>query len=105
MSISELRDATKTYGSGAAAVHALEKVSLAFEPGEFTAISGPSGSGKTTLLNLVGLLDVPTSGSVRIIDQAVAGLGSRALARLRAQNIGFVFQFVARSASISMEYR
>jgi putative ABC transport system ATP-binding protein len=53
----------------------------------------------------VGLLDVPTSGSVRIIDQAVAGLGSRALARLRAQNIGFVFQFVARSASISMEYR
>ena len=92
MSISELRDATKTYGSGAAAVNALEKVSLAFEPGEFTAISGPSGSGKTTLLNLVGLLDVPTSGSVRIIDQAAAGLGSRALARLRAQNIGFVFQ-------------
>ena len=92
MSICELRDATKTYGSGAAAVHALEKVSLAFEPGEFTAISGPSGSGKTTLLNLVGLLDVPTSGSVSIIDQAAAGLGSRALARLRAQNIGFVFQ-------------
>ncbi len=92
MSISELRDATKTYGSGAAAVNALEKVSLAFEPGEFTAISGPSGSGKTTLLNLVGLLDVPTSGSVSIIDQAAAGLGSRALARLRAQNIGFVFQ-------------
>jgi len=92
MSISELRDATKTYGSGAAAVNALEKVSLAFAPGEFTAISGPSGSGKTTLLNLVGLLDVPTSGSVSIIDQAAAGLGSRALARLRAQNIGFVFQ-------------
>ena len=92
MSISELRDATKTYGSGAAAVHALDKVSLAFEPGEFTAISGPSGSGKTTLLNLVGLLDVPTSGSVSITEQAAAGLGSRALARLRAQNIGFVFQ-------------
>jgi putative ABC transport system ATP-binding protein len=92
MPICELRDATKTYGSGAAAVHALEKVSLAFEPGEFTAISGPSGSGKTTLLNLVGLLDVPTSGSVSIIDQAAAGLGSRALARLRAENIGFVFQ-------------
>jgi putative ABC transport system ATP-binding protein len=92
MSICELRDATKTYGSGAAAVHALEKVSLAFEPGEFTAISGPSGSGKTTLLNLVGLLDVPTSGSVSITEQAAAGLGSRALARLRAQNIGFVFQ-------------
>jgi len=92
MSISELRDATKTYGSGAAAVHALETVSLAFEPGEFTAISGPSGSGKTTLLNLVGLLDVPTSGSVSLIEHAAAGLGSRALARLRAQNIGFVFQ-------------
>ena len=92
MSISELRDATKTYGSGAAAVNALEKVSLAFEPGEFTAISGPSGAGKTTLLNLVGLLEVPTTGSVSIIDQAAAGLGSRALARLRAQNIGFVFQ-------------
>ena len=92
MSICELRDATKTYGSGAAAVNALEKVSLAFEPGEFTAISGPSGSGKTTLLNLVGLLDVPTSGSVSIVEQAAAGLSSRSLARLRAQNIGFVFQ-------------
>ena len=92
MSICELRDATKTYGSGAAAVHALDKVSLAFEPGEFTAISGPSGSGKTTLLNLVGLLDVPTSGSVSITGQAAGGLGSRALARLRAENIGFVFQ-------------
>ncbi len=92
MSICELRDATKTYGSGAAAVFALDKVSVAFEPGEFTAISGPSGSGKTTMLNLVGLLDVPTSGSVSIIEQAAAGLSSRSLARLRAQNIGFVFQ-------------
>jgi putative ABC transport system ATP-binding protein len=92
MSICELRDATKTYGAGAAEVHALEKVSVAFEPGEFTAISGPSGSGKTTMLNLVGLLDVPTSGSVSVVEQAAAGLSSRALARLRAQNIGFIFQ-------------
>jgi putative ABC transport system ATP-binding protein len=92
MSICELHDATKTYGSGAAEVFALDKVSVAFESGEFTAISGPSGSGKTTMLNLVGLLDVPTSGTVRIAEQAAAGLGSRALARLRAQNIGFIFQ-------------
>ncbi len=92
MSICGLQNATKTYGAGAAEVHALDEVSVTFESGEFTAISGPSGSGKTTMLNLVGLLDVPTSGSVTIVEQAAAGLSSRALARMRAQNIGFIFQ-------------
>ena len=92
MAICELRDATRTYGTGAALVKALDSVSVAFQPGEFTVVSGPSGSGKTTLLNLVGLLDAPTSGVVLVGDLDASTLRGRALARTRAQRIGFVFQ-------------
>jgi len=92
MAICELRDTSKHYGRDATLVHALEQVSLSFEPGEFTVISGPSGSGKTTLLNMVGCLDVPTSGTVLIEDHDVSRLGSRALAKIRANRIGFIFQ-------------
>ncbi len=92
MPICELRQATKTYGKGAALVKALDSVSLSFEPGEFTVISGPSGSGKTTMLNLVGCLDNPSSGTVMFDGEDVSLLSNRALARLRARRIGFIFQ-------------
>jgi putative ABC transport system ATP-binding protein len=73
-------------------VRALEDVSLAFEPGSFTAIMGPSGSGKTTLLQIAAGLDRPDQGTVRIGSADLTGLGERALAQLRRRRIGFVFQ-------------
>jgi putative ABC transport system ATP-binding protein len=83
---------TKTYGGGEAAVRALDDVSLAFEPGTFTAIMGPSGSGKTTLLLVAAGLDRPDRGTVRIGTTELGGLGERRLAELRRRQVGFVFQ-------------
>jgi putative ABC transport system ATP-binding protein len=90
----ELHEVTKTYGSGAggAPVYALCGVSLTVEQGELVAIVGPSGSGKTTLLHIIGTLDLPSSGTVRIDGIDVGGLDDRQLAALRARRIGFVFQ-------------
>ena len=88
----EVKDATKHYRQGTLEVAALRGLSLTIQPGEFTAICGPSGSGKTTLLNLIGALDVPTSGHVALEGQELAALGRRALSRLRRDRIGFVFQ-------------
>jgi putative ABC transport system ATP-binding protein len=73
-------------------VAALRGVSLRIEPGEFLSIAGPSGSGKTTLLNLLGCLDVPSSGEIFFEGRPVSGLDRRELAHLRRRNIGFVFQ-------------
>ena len=87
----ELHEVTKTYGSDPP-VPALRGVSLTVEQGELVAIVGPSGSGKTTLLHIIGTLDRPTSGTVRIDGIDVAGLDDRQLAALRARSIGFVFQ-------------
>jgi putative ABC transport system ATP-binding protein len=85
----ELREVAKRYPGG---VEALRGVGLAVEQGELAAIVGPSGSGKTTLLHVVGTLEPPSAGIVRIDGVDVAGLGDRALAALRARSIGFVFQ-------------
>jgi putative ABC transport system ATP-binding protein len=85
----ELREVAKSYPGG---VEALRGVGLAVEQGELAAIVGPSGSGKTTLLHIVGTLEPPSAGTVRIDGVDVAGLGDRALAALRARSIGFVFQ-------------
>lgn len=92
MAICELKGATKTYGSGATEVHAIHGIDLTIDAGEFTAFVGPSGSGKTTLLNQIGCLDSPSAGTVHIRGKATGGLGDVALAALRAQEIGFIFQ-------------
>ncbi|MHC4778821.1 MAG: ABC transporter ATP-binding protein, partial [Planctomycetota bacterium] len=89
----EVTDLEKTYVLGANAVPALRGVSLKVARGEFLAIMGPSGCGKTTLLNLIGLLDEPTRGSVRIDGQDVVSLSDDDRADLRCQKLGFVFQF------------
>ena len=87
--IVELRDVAKAYPGG---VHAVRGVTLTVESGELLGIVGPSGSGKSTMLNVIGTLDRPTSGRVRIAGHAVAGLTDRQLSALRARTIGFVFQ-------------
>ncbi|MFH1469231.1 MAG: ABC transporter ATP-binding protein [Pseudomonadota bacterium] len=83
---------TKDYRQGSIDVHALRGVDLEITAGEFTAICGPSGSGKTTLLNLIGALDVPTTGTVEVAGADLARLGRRGRSRLRRDRIGFVFQ-------------
>lgn len=88
----QLTDVTRCYGDGAAAVVALDGVSLAIDPGEFVAIMGPSGSGKSTLMHLAAGLDAPTTGSVRIGDAELVGLDDASLTRLRRDRVGFVFQ-------------
>ena len=85
-------DARKTYGIGDAAVHALDGVSLSFEPGRFTAIMGPSGSGKSTLLHCLAGLDSLTEGAVYIGDTYLASLNDKQLTELRRKAVGFVFQ-------------
>ena len=90
--IIELRNLTKTYDMGATAVHALSEVDLCVATGEYVAIMGPSGSGKSTLLNILGCLDVPTSGSYALGNVLVSEMADDDLARIRNQEIGFVFQ-------------
>ena len=85
-------DAKKIYGIGDAAVHALDGVTIAFEPARFTAIMGPSGSGKSTLLHCLAGLDSLTEGGVYIGDTYLATLDDRRLTELRRERVGFVFQ-------------
>jgi putative ABC transport system ATP-binding protein len=85
-------DARKTYGIGDAAVHALDGVSVSFEPGRFTAIMGPSGSGKSTLLHCLAGLDSLSEGAVFIGETYLAALNDKALTELRRTQVGFVFQ-------------
>jgi putative ABC transport system ATP-binding protein len=87
-----ITDVTKTYRMGAIEVHALNGVSLEIKSGELVAIMGPSGSGKSTLMNILGCLDVPSSGSYRLDDVEVARLKDDQLAEVRSRKIGFVFQ-------------
>ena len=96
----ELEDVSKTYGSEPAVV-ALDGVSFSVRRGELLAIVGPSGSGKSTLLHLMGTLDRPTSGTVRVTGFDIADMSDRELAALRATRIGFVFQqfFLAEHAT------
>ncbi|OGQ25917.1 MAG: macrolide ABC transporter ATP-binding protein [Deltaproteobacteria bacterium RBG_16_71_12] len=88
----EVIEVKRHYQAGAATVRALDGVSLTVERGEFMAIAGPSGSGKTTLLNLIGALDSPSAGVIRIDGADLAGLSRKRLADLRRDKVGFVFQ-------------
>jgi putative ABC transport system ATP-binding protein len=83
---------TKDYTVGQTKVHALRRVSLEIEKGEFLSIAGPSGSGKTTLLNLIGCLDKATTGEIYIAGEAVSSKNKKELALLRRRRLGFVFQ-------------
>jgi putative ABC transport system ATP-binding protein len=92
MSLISISNINKTYNSGGVPVEAVKDVSLNIEKKEFAAIVGPSGSGKTTLLNMIGVLDSPTGGSIKINDIDISNLTDSQLVDFRLQNIGFVFQ-------------
>ena len=90
--IVELEEVTKVYPQGDQQVDALRGITMVVRGGEFTALSGPSGSGKTTALNLIGALDTPTSGTVRLESADLGTLSRKELSHLRRDRIGFVFQ-------------
>ncbi|HXN11420.1 MAG TPA: ABC transporter ATP-binding protein [Steroidobacteraceae bacterium] len=89
----QIRGLSKVYERGAQQVEVLHHIDLDIEAGDFVALMGPSGSGKTTLLNLIGGLDSPTEGEIVIAGQRIDRMGETALAKWRAANVGFVFQF------------
>ncbi len=93
MPLFDIRDLTKTYTMGEVEVHALRQVSLTLDERQFIVLLGPSGSGKSTLLNIIGGLDVPTSGQVFYRDTELTRADEAALTNYRRRNVGFVFQF------------
>lgn len=92
MNVIEVKDVKKDYPLGKTTVHALRGVDFQVEEGAFLSIIGPSGSGKTTLLNIIGCIDTPSSGSVRVHGEEITALSDKKLTDLRLQKIGFIFQ-------------
>ena len=92
MSLIETHDLWKTYQMGSEKIHALQGVSMEIERGDYVAIMGPSGSGKSTLMNLIGCLDTPSKGSYFLNSKSVGQMNDDELARIRNEEIGFVFQ-------------
>jgi len=88
----EARDVAKSYAKGAETVQVLRDIDLDVDAGEWVALMGPSGSGKTTLLNLLGGLDVPDAGSIRVGGEELSGRTNAELAEWRARHVGFIFQ-------------
>src|SRR5438445_11108496 len=93
MALIELRNVSKHYHLGGEEIRALDDVSLDIQPGEFISIIGPSGSGKSTLMHILGCLDSPTRGTIKLDGTMIHDASARELARIRNQKIGFVFQF------------
>ena len=108
MHVVRTENVSKEYVLGKQRVQALKKINLTVKAGEFLAIAGPSGSGKSTLLNLIGCLDVPSSGKVFVNEQDVGGMTQDEMADLRASSIGFIFQtfnlLPVLSAAENVEY-
>ena len=100
--IIELKDVSKVYKMGEVEVKALRNVTLKIMEGEFVAMMGPSGSGKSTMMNMIGCLDIPTSGKVFLDGQDISRFRESRLARLRGDKIGFVFQFFNLYPSLSV---
>ena len=96
-----LEDVTKVYGTGPTAVHALRGVSLQLPEGSLTVVLGPSGSGKTTLLNLIGGLDLPTSGRIWVAGEDISSYTETQLTSYRRRRVGFIFQFFNLVASLT----
>ena len=92
MALIETVDLWKTYVMGSEEIHALRGVSISIERGEYVAIMGPSGSGKSTLMNLIGCLDTPSKGTYLLNNKEVSQMNDNELARIRNEEIGFVFQ-------------
>lgn len=107
-SIVRIENVSKEYTLGTSRVHALEDINLQIRNGEFLAIAGPSGSGKSTLLNMIGCIDIPSSGKIYINGRDVTGQTPDQLSALRARTIGFIFQtfnlFSVLSAEENIEY-
>jgi putative ABC transport system ATP-binding protein len=99
----DIRDLTKIYRMGEVEVHALRQVTLTLDEGQFVVLLGPSGSGKSTLLNILGGLDVPTSGQVFYRDSELTSADDAALTEYRRRNVGFVFQFYNLIPSLTAE--
>ncbi|MBR6411125.1 MAG: ABC transporter ATP-binding protein [Clostridia bacterium] len=99
----EVKDAKKQYGSGEAAVYALDGVNYSLEKGKICVILGPSGSGKSTLLNMIGGMDSPDSGEITVDGQKITGLRGKALTAYRKQSVGFVFQFYNLIPDLTVE--
>lgn len=93
MKIVEFRNVTRVYRSGDHELKALDGVDLSLDQGKFVVILGPSGAGKSTLLNLLGGLDSPTSGAIKVNGRDISSLSNNELAEYRASTVGFVFQF------------
>jgi putative ABC transport system ATP-binding protein len=112
MALLELRNVTKVYHLGGEEIRALDGISLDIETGEFISIIGPSGSGKSTLMHILGCLDSPTGGTIRLDGTMIEGASARELAAIRNRKIGFVFQFfnllpklnVAQNVELPMIY-
>ncbi len=102
MAIIELKDVCKIYRTDKIETTALDHVSFGINEGEFVSIMGPSGCGKSTLLNIVGLLDAPTSGDVKLLDTDTGRLNDAQMSKFRNENIGFVFQSFHLIPSLSV---